>query len=344
MNEKIADPTCSLHNGTECMDVYKCPYFSSLLQESPKNKLQIITELRRKQCGFVNRSPAVCCTKKDKVSTERTEHLIYNRNLDLLPIDTCGQHFFDYRITHGQVATLNELPWMALIIYNTEKGLDFLCGGTLISEIYVLTAAHCILDSISGVRLGEYDLLSVKDCDEPLHYCAPPVQDFHIDKIVMHQGFKNTKNNHDIALIRLSNPANISVENVQPICLPLERSELQGKLFTIAGWGTSENGYRNTVLHKASVPMIPTAVCQRLYQGLVNISENQMCAGGERADSCSGDSGGPLTSIISSKRMLKHVQYGIVSYGPKACGTLGLPGIYTKLENYVEWILDNLEP
>jgi len=68
-----------------------------------------------------------------------------------------------------------------------------------------------------------------------------------------------------------------------------------------------------------------------------------MCAGGIfKKDSCEGDSGGPMT--VSEDKTMKYFQVGIVSYGPSICGTKGLPGIYTRVSEYLSWILDNIEP
>jgi len=71
----------------------------------------------------------------------------------------------------------------------------------------------------------------------------------------------------------------------------------------------------------------------------------QLCAGGEQGkDSCQGDSGGPLMSQDVKGQSLQWTLQAVVSIGPEKCGTLGTPGVYTKVSDYVTWILDNMKP
>lgn len=74
----------------------------------------------------------------------------------------------------------------------------------------------------------------------------------------------------------------------------------------------------------------------------IRLGSGQVCAGGIKGqDSCSADSGGPLMFFDQIKA--SHVLAGIVSFGPRNCGTAGLPGVYTKVEHYIDWIIDNME-
>lgn len=100
----------------------------------------------------------------------------------------------------------------------------------------------------------------------------------------------------------------------------------------------------STMPLKATLPVLPNAACKTIYDRYVPISENQICAGGYKGqDSCSGDSGGPLMYAGLIDGNPRYIQYGIVSFGPKKCGAEGQPGIYTRVKNYITWILDNLE-
>lgn len=177
-----------------------------------------------------------------------TEHswksngLMSHRNFDLLPHKTCGPMSGSSRIIRGNKASIGEFPWMALIIYNTgsvprlvidvllillgilDQHLDFKCGGTVITERYVLSAAHCKLKSAYvtfrnfvdqvvknlccriGVRLGEYDVDKVIDCEDG--YCAPAPQDFYIESFVVHPGYDPKTFVNDIGIIKLLTPAN----------------------------------------------------------------------------------------------------------------------------------------
>lgn len=95
------------------------------------------------------------------------------------------------------------------------------------------------------------------------------------------------------------------------------------------------------------VPVKANADCSPKYkQAGVRLGNGQLCAGGEKGkDSCRGDSGGALMTIEANKRGgSSWYAAGVVSFGPSPCGTPGWPGIYTKVENYVDWIKSNMKP
>ena len=96
---------------------------------------------------------------------------------------------------------------------------------------------------------------------------------------------------------------------------------------------------------KVQVPIVSPEKCVENYKGLAQITDNQLCAGGQNwQDSCGGDSGGPLILHRAIDSMLTAVQYGIVSFGPKLCGRENFPGVYTRVVKYLDWILDNIKP
>ncbi|XP_026315078.1 CLIP domain-containing serine protease 2-like isoform X2 [Hyposmocoma kahamanoa] len=277
-----------------------------------------------------------------------------HKNLALLP-GKCGPFSDDFRILGGDKAALYEMPWMVLIAYDSPRGSRLSCGGTLITERYVLTAAHCVAFlgnrlKLSGVVLGEYDITKDPDCeriDGELH-CAPNVRNVSIEKVIAHPGYSPQNLYDDIALIRLAEPADFTLENMKPICLP-DTPELIANTFekqkgTVAGWGATEDGLQSSVLLKVELPIVSNKKCQDAYNGNPRIYDRQLCAGGvEDKDSCGGDSGGPLTGIghVRSGK-IGIIQHGIVSYGTKRCGTGGYPGVYTRVSHFMDWILDNI--
>lgn len=151
---------------------------------------------------------------------------------------------------------------------------------------------------------------------------------------------------NDIALLRL---AELAVFNdfVQPICLPLmpaERStSYDGKRFVVAGWGQTEEAQQSRYKLFVGVSGVPEQTCRQQYPE-ANIDQTQVCAGGMvNKDSCRGDSGGPLMYV--GQRNGEGVLYlgGVVSFGKK-CGLEGVPGVYTRVNQYIEWIVNSLEP
>ncbi|XP_059053394.1 CLIP domain-containing serine protease HP8-like [Achroia grisella] len=342
-------------------------------------KLQSVT------CGFDTHNPLVCCvlpkdTNEDNMwpnvnntpnrakpkpnpldkqsgedeDTEIFDELQNHRNFHLMPLKDCGISDV-YRVLGGKRTNLFEMPWMVLIAYDSARGRKLSCGGTLISERYVLTAAHCVSFlgkklKLSGVVLGEHDVRSDPDCeiidDKP--NCAANVRNVGIEEVKAHPGYSPQSLFDDIAIVRLSEPADFNLDSMKPICLPftkkLRDKNLVGLGATVAGWGATEDGLQSPVLLNVELPVLKNQICINAYNGTLRIYDSQICAGGvPDEDSCAGDSGGPLTyPFVLEKLGARNVQIGIVSYGPKRCGMGGYPGIYTRVSNYLKWILDNM--
>lgn len=173
-----------------------------------------------------------------------------------------------------------------------------------------------------GVRLGEHNINQRRDCNDSSGKCAPPVQDFYIEDLIVHSDYIPSTFTNDIALIRLATP----------VCLPLgdlATYNLDRKYATVSGWG---------------VTVISSSDCRKIYKKYTPITEKQICAGGLHGrDSCGGDSGGPLIHVNLLDGSPRYIQHGIVSYGPRHCGTEGQPGVYTRVAHYMDWILDNMK-
>lgn len=261
----------------------------------------------------------------------------------------CGQDLSD-RIFGGQPTELDEFPWTALIRYRKPNGnLGFHCGGSLINSRYVLTAGHCINAiprgwTVIGVRLGEYDLTNdVADCVDDV--CADAPVDMDIERITVHEDYNpNVKSQwNDIALIRFSREVSFS-PYIKPICLPVDESVRTrnnvGTKAVAAGWGRTETASSSNVKLKVELDISDPFKCSLVYKPSgVTLRDTQLCAGGLRGkDTCSGDSGGPLMKRIGSNYFL----FGIVSFGPNKCGTKDVPGVYTNVAKYVDWVERNI--
>ncbi|CAH2094427.1 unnamed protein product [Euphydryas editha] len=285
-------------------------------------------------------------------SNRKLPDIRYHRNLNLLP-SQCGPVEGE-RIFGGNRTRLFEMPWMVLLTYDSARGTKLSCGGTLITKWYVLTAAHCVsfLGSslkLKGVILGEWDVRKDPDCEriEGELFCAPPIRNVQIDNIIAHPGYTPQVLADDIALIRLAEPADFSLDTMKPICLPttpeLQSEKLEGLQGVVAGWGATEDGLQSSVLLSVELPIITNKECQTIYNGSPQIFDSQLCAGGEPdKDSCGGDSGGPLMYPGRTTAGVRYVQRGVVSYGSKRCGVGGYPGVYTRVANYMDWILDHI--
>ncbi|CAK1550567.1 unnamed protein product [Leptosia nina] len=285
-------------------------------------------------------------------SVDQPPNVSNHPNLRLLP-ENCGSIEND-RIFGGNRTSLFEMPWMVLLSYQSGRGTKLSCGGTLITERYVLTAAHCVSNlgsklRLEGVILGDHDIRQNPDCErmDGELTCAPPARNVTIDAVIKHHGYNPQTLNDDIALLRLSEPADFSLDNMKAICLPttsqLQDEKLEGLLGVVAGWGATEDGLQSPVLLSVALPIITNRGCQSIYNDSPHIYDRQVCAGGvQDKDSCGGDSGGPLMYPGRTDAGVRYVQRGIVSFGSKRCGIGGYPGVYTRISYYMDWILDNI--
>lgn len=159
----------------------------------------------------------VCCENKyiDLSFKERfdiDQRFIGKRGVEFLNVTKCGQVDPTRRIVGGTEAGLKEFPWIGLIKYKTGRIFKFTCGSSLISNKYVLTAAHCISNlppgyEIVAVRLGEYNLRTDPDCkfvDDNQQECNSPVQDIPIESLIPHPKYNTPRYANDVGLVRLS--------------------------------------------------------------------------------------------------------------------------------------------
>lgn len=123
--------------------------------------------------------------------------------------------------------------------------------------------------------------------------------------------------------------------------MPQEQAKVGESLFT-AGWGKTEYANASPIKLKVSVPIISLNTCAATFrQARIQLRDSQLCAGGESGkDSCNGDSGGPLMNLAPNNSIQFYVE-GIVSFGAR-CGKQGWPGVYTRVNKYLDWIIRNV--
>ena len=149
---------------------------------------------------------------------------------------------------------------------------------------------------------------------------------------------------------------------MQPICLPFDHEETEDYVKTtfdenldvfVAGWGATNEKGRNPAdaLQKLKVPIFKGDKCVDLYKNRGGIldPQSQLCAGGEKGkDSCVGDSGSALMREekqlkFGPRTLYRYKLLAVVSFGPRLCGTSGIPGVYTRIRHYLDWILEKIE-
>lgn len=239
------------------------------------------------------------------------------------------------RIIGGNEVDAHSIPHQVALIYKySTSNMQLFCGGTILSATKILTAAHCFdtnppLDRIYVV-VGEHSLISA--ADGVVHY---------ITSIVKHPDYTTQGWINDIAIITLDTPIELG-DKAKAACLPTsEMNPLlrDGTTLTVSGWGTRKFNTLDfpTALHGINVPFIRDADCLRAY-GPRNYTRSMICAGNFAdggIDSCTGDSGGPLTYTSTSGAIV----VGVVSWGA-GCGDPKKPGVYAKVSTQLQWLKD----
>jgi secreted trypsin-like serine protease len=234
------------------------------------------------------------------------------------------------KIIGGELA--KDRPFMAALV--DRFGDSGFCGGTFIKPDVVLTAAHCVADGWTGVRVAGGTQLNTGLTSS--HTAA-------ISKVVVHESYSDRTHDNDLALIWLKQ-ADLARfgGKVHPIDYgtDLTAPEQAGKAI-VSGWGTTaagEDSYPDE-LREVTVPIIDKAKCISAGGEYKYVTERQVCAGDwdhGGIDSCQGDSGGPLFLETADATPVDTI-VGIVSWG-EGCADKKKPGVYTRVASYKSWI------
>ncbi|KZC11825.1 Serine proteinase stubble [Dufourea novaeangliae] len=273
----------------------------------------------------------VCCRRRQQIAKPRPGQcgVRYTQGINgriKTPVNVDGD------------AEFGEYPWQVAILKKDPTESVYVCGGTLISSRHILTAAHCVKTYAARdlrVRLGEWD---VNHDVEFYPYIERDVGNVHV-----HPEFYAGTLYNDIAILRIDHEVDFQKNpHISPACLPEKRDDFAKNRCWTTGWGKDAFGdfgkYQN-ILKEVDVPVVSNQICEhqmrrtRLGPGF-NLHPGFICAGGEDGkDACKGDGGGPMVCERHGRWQLA----GIVSWGI-GCGQPGVPGVYSRVSHYLDWI------
>ena len=236
------------------------------------------------------------------------------------------------RIVGGAPASANRYPYFAFLTFGTKSNdYVFECGGTLIYEDIVLTAAHC-LDTSSFQKSTSTVFVSYTNTNKYTGYYTA-----YMDTVLPHPNHDLTTNQNDLMLIKLDR----AITQIKPVALNTVKAvPATGVQETIIGFGTTASGSTttSTVLRDVKVNAVSFTDCNYVYSGEI-YDDSMICSYAAGKDSCQGDSGGP--ALVTGTSAATDVQVGIVSFGT-GCAFTGIPGVYTRVSAYSKWIQSNI--
>lgn len=232
------------------------------------------------------------------------------------------------RIVGGHDTGVNEYPAMAGLINLDTR--SYYCGGSILSNRYILTAGHCLYNkepADMAVLVGDHDLSTGDDTPYSALYLS--------ESFTTHPEFSINTLANDVAIVKTASEIVFSAF-VGPICLPFRYTteSFVGQTVTALGWGNTEfNELPSDILQEVDLDVVDTDYCATRITDRP-VTSNQICTYGDGKDTCQHDSGGPILWMDSSTSRLQLV--GIVSYGVDCAS--GEPSVNTRVTRYLSWI------
>lgn len=243
------------------------------------------------------------------------------------------------RIVGGCEAAQHSWPWaIQLGKISTFFGTNYtqwICGGSIISPIHILTAAHCVSGSTQKpevflVKVGQHDT------QRPSQYHKI----HNVSAVHAHPDYDSRTIDNDVAIITLKEPI-VMNNGVASVCLADTVCPTLGQSHTVVGWGEQNANGRATAqtLQQVDVKAWNSSTCNLPAHYGGKITNQMFCAGTTGKDSCQGDSGGPIVAEVGDS----WVQNGVVSWG-YGCAAANKPGVYTKIcapaiRNYIRSVI-----
>ncbi|XP_072481134.1 plasma kallikrein isoform X2 [Notamacropus eugenii] len=300
-----------------CTNKTRCHFFTYHQRECKEDKCKCSLKISS------NGSPTRIVYRTESTSG-------YTLRMCRLPsISVCTKRAITHtRVVGGTRSAPGEWPWQASLQVKLRTQ-SHMCGGSVIGNQWVITAAHCFDDLPSPDIWRIYTgILNQSEIQAATPFSKAK-------KIIIHPHYKISETSHDIALIKLETPLHFT-DLQTSICLP-SKEDMTYTNCWVTGWGfTQEKGEIQNTLQKVKIPLVPIEECREKYIQH-KVTDQMICAGDKEGgkDACKGDSGGPLS--CEQYRMWQLV--GITSWGD-GCAKKDRPGVYTKVAAYMDWILE----
>ncbi|KAK3856622.1 hypothetical protein Pcinc_037069 [Petrolisthes cinctipes] len=256
-----------------------------------------------------------------------------------MPVCVCGLANADRIVGGEEVMPAHKYPWIVGLLFPGRS--TYQCAGSIINNMYVVTAAHCVHQSTEPfdpiqpsdvmVVIADHDQYSNTD-DIPGVTMILDVTEITIQPSYDFFGVEN-----DIALLKLSESLSFDNKAVRPVCLPRNSNDMyEGATATAAGWGNTveDASVQPAIIMEVNVTILEPD-CRGMRIAGFDITENMICAGEDEGgrDACDGDSGGPLTVTQDGRYIL----VGLSAFGD-GCARPNIPGVYTRVNKYLDFI------
>nr|QHB21613.1 venom S1 protease 21 [Platymeris rhadamanthus] len=235
------------------------------------------------------------------------------------------------RIYGGREVRPHEYPWLVALVSGEQRTMP-MCGGSIITQFHVLTAAHCVT-SKGKLTGGTYSVLvGEHDWQDDNNKARQVIK---VKDVIIYGNYSSYVKDFDIAILNLEKEIQFS-ELVGPICLPRGRLDVRDQWIKVMGWGrVDDEGYFSTIAKVTYVKGVDINICNAKYHYFMIVDDPfHICTWAHKTSSCKGDSGSPLVWLDPETN--RYTQSALVSHSMGCTGDI--PSVNTDVSYFWDWI------